>query len=463
VFRAGPASFKRLFAWIVVGAGAFLSLVGGLIATKAVLALTAIAMKVLGISFGAIAAALLPAILAVGVLGVAVAGLKVAIDRNIGGIGDRFRGMGADVALFFRGAAQLIEEGGFSGAVRDELNKVESSGLKRLLIGLYQIAYRIVRIGEGIRTGFIMGLQDAGPVFDDLNAALLALGEQLGELYRAMTGSAAALPSQRYRAFGQVVGQAFAGVVAVVTRAIAIVARLAGGVASGFRQTLGWIGTAFGALKAAFADLSLAWAALAGSTGAASGEAEASTSTWFEVGRVLGVVVGGAITAVTAVLVFLVKIVGVVITVIAAARDFFEAFGEVVGDIAEGIATFFTETIPNAVDALIASLRRMVREVLQPLPDELLPEALVSLKASAIATPPAPVLPGVRGATSPAVAQARALAAAARTSAAPTATPTPTPQPFVVKLEVDGETLAKVAHDGAQKSALRSFTPVPMW
>ncbi|HBQ10294.1 MAG TPA: phage tail tape measure protein, partial [Myxococcales bacterium] len=130
-FQAIPAPIKKIFAGLVVGAGAFLTLVGGVIAAKAAIALLAIGFKALGITLGGVLATLLPAILIIAVLGTIVAGFVIAFQRNLGGIGDFMRRTWARVRLFFQGLTQLFEQGGFSGAVREELDRAENQGLKR--------------------------------------------------------------------------------------------------------------------------------------------------------------------------------------------------------------------------------------------------------------------------------------------------------------------------------------------
>ena len=67
-------------------------------------------------------------------LAAVVAGFVVAFQKNLGGIGDFARRIGERVTLFFNGIKQLFEQGGFSGAVRDELNRAENQGLKQFLI-----------------------------------------------------------------------------------------------------------------------------------------------------------------------------------------------------------------------------------------------------------------------------------------------------------------------------------------
>ena len=235
-FQSVPAPIKRIFAGIVLAAGSFLMLVGGVIAAKAAIALLVIAFKALGITVGGILATLLPAILIVAVLGAVVAGFVVAFQRNVGGIADFVRRIGERVSVFFNGLKQLFEQGGFSGAVRDELNRAENLGLKRFLISLYQIVFRIQQVWEGFKEGFSRSIEEARPVFEDLMDAFSELGREIGALFSGLTGGAAGLPSSEFRSFGQAAGAAVATVVRWLTQLIAVFTRITSGIIGGFRS-----------------------------------------------------------------------------------------------------------------------------------------------------------------------------------------------------------------------------------
>ena len=71
------------------------------------------------------------------------------------------RRIGERVRLFFNGLKQLFEQGGFSGAVREELNRAENQGLKRFLISVWQVVYRIQQIWEGFKDGFTRTIEDS--------------------------------------------------------------------------------------------------------------------------------------------------------------------------------------------------------------------------------------------------------------------------------------------------------------
>ncbi len=94
-----------------------------------------------------------------------------------------------------------------------ELGRAENSGLKRFLISVYQVAFRISRAWDGLVAGFTAALDEAAPVFAILGSTVDELGGAILELFQALTGSTANLPSDEYRSFGELVGSALAGIV----------------------------------------------------------------------------------------------------------------------------------------------------------------------------------------------------------------------------------------------------------
>ncbi|MDP1916425.1 MAG: phage tail tape measure protein [Myxococcales bacterium] len=224
VLRQLPAPVKRAFAGFVVASGAVITTVGAVIAVKAGIALLAIGLKVLGITAAGLVSTMLPAIAAVAVLGLVIAGLVYAVRNNLGGLGDFVQRVWAKVTLGFQALVQLFEQGGFSGAVMAELDRAENSGLKRFLISVYQVAFRVGRAWDGLVAGFTSALEEAWPVFQMLGATLEELGAAVLELFRAITGQAAGLPSDEYRGFGELVGAALAGIVKWTAAAISVTA-----------------------------------------------------------------------------------------------------------------------------------------------------------------------------------------------------------------------------------------------
>jgi TP901 family phage tail tape measure protein len=354
--RAVPAPVKKAFAGFIVAAGAVVALIGAVIAAKAGIALLAIGFKALGISLGGIIATMLPAILIVAALAAVIAGFVVAFQKNLGGIGDFARRIGERVTLFFNGIKQLFEQGGFSGAVRDELNRAENQGLKQFLIRVYQIAYRIQQIWEGFKEGFTRTIEEARPVFQDLVAALSELGNEIAALFTGAADGAASLPSSEFRSFGQIAGSAIATVVTWLTKLIAIFARITGGIIAGFRSMMEYIGPAFETVGFALGELKAAWNTLTGATNDSSDAVNQSTSGWRTLGEVLGKIVGAAVTVVALALAGLIQVVTAVIWVVNVVKDAFIAAGTWIGETAAKIYLWFTETLPAATNSAVESV-----------------------------------------------------------------------------------------------------------
>lgn len=350
-FQAIPAPIKKMFAGVFVAVGAFLMLVGGVIATKATIALLAIGLKALGITLGGVLTTLLPVILIIGVLAAVVAGFSYAFKKNLGGIADFARRMWDKVQLFFKGLKQLFEQGGFSGAVREELSKAENQGLKRFLISVYQIAYRIGQIWEGFKDGFTRTIEEARPVFEDLVDALSELGREIASIFTGVSADAASLPSAEFRSFGEIAGAAIGTVVKWLTKLIAIFTRITSGIIGGFRSMMEYIGPAFETVGGTIDDLKQTWRELVGDTNDASEAAESSTASWRSVGEVIGQVLGGIVTFIGLVIAGLIKVVDAVLWVVGGIKDVFVYVGTAIGEGLGAVVWFLTETLPNALSS----------------------------------------------------------------------------------------------------------------
>lgn len=131
-------------------------------------------------------------------LGLAFARLKLAFEKNLGGFGDLMRRSWERTALFFSAIKQLFEDGGFSGAMREELNRTENLGLKDFLINLFLWGHQIVHFLKGISTGFAAGVENARPAMEAFVGALTRLGQALGLLSARDDATTAAA---KFRAF----------------------------------------------------------------------------------------------------------------------------------------------------------------------------------------------------------------------------------------------------------------------
>ena len=485
-FQAIPAPIKTAFAGFTLAAGALLALVGGVIAAKASLALLVIGFKVLGITIGGLAAVLLPAILVVGALGAAVAGFAAAFHHNLGGIGDVVRQGLGQLQLFFAGLTQLFEQGGFSGAVREELGRAENQGLKRFLIAAWQVAFRILQIWEGFQAGFTSTLQELRPVFADLAGAMGVLQQEVIGLYGTLTGGAAALPSAEFRTFGQALGAILATGIAGLARLWAISVRVSGGIIAGFRGVLGVAQPVFRALGDSLERLGSAWRLLSSTTRQGTEAVDASTSSWRLLGMFLGQVFGGAITVSVLALTGLIDLLTTAIAVVGLVRLAFITAGDWIDATAARIVSWFSQTLPDTVRGAlgtIAGFLQTLGRLLRQIPGVLLPGGLGTLLRQPLSLDGRPegaptAVDRTRSTAARAEAASSAMPALADTSArtSPFAHLEATlrslvgegardrgQSPVHVAVQVDGETIARATHQAERDSASRAFAPVPVY
>lgn len=496
VFRALPAPVKRAFAAFVVGAGAVVAMVGAVIAAKAGIALLVIGLKAAGITIGGLLATILPAVLIFGVLALAVAGFVVAFRNNVGGIADFARGVWEKVSLAFRGLVQLFEQGGFSGAVRDELNRAENRGLKDFLINVFLWVNRIRNFFSGIAAGFSAGIEAARPTLEAFMNALTRLGTALGFLSERDDASTASARFREFGATGERVGRVLATVFELIVQAMTAVVEVAEGVAQGWQ----WISAGGSVLWSALSQLSSKIGEVInymfGSTSAAS----QNGSAWTALGNVIAFVIG-----------WIVSTIGVLVSVISAAVSIISAAIQIVMSVFSGLADVITGVVFiiggiingswsdiwlgmkliafGVVDAIIGVVLELAGAIagvvdalsslfgdgthwqqgIRDFRDTLRADMAEGMGVQDL-TFTRPTRPGA-ATSSPAAAPDALMsmpAVAAMTPAVPasfpmtSATPPPSP-PITVNLQVDGSTLATAVHRADRDAATRSFSPVPAY
>lgn len=435
-FQVVPASIKRIFAGIMLAAGSFLMLIGGVIAAKVAIAFLAIALKTLAVMLGGLLATLLPVVLSVAALGAVVAGFVVAFRRNVGGVADFVQRIGERVRLFFNGLKQLFGQGGFSGAVREELNRAENQVIKRFVISLYKAVHRIRQIWTGFKEAFSRTIEEARPVFEDLMNALSGLGREIGALFSGVTGIASGLPSSAFRSFGQVAGYAIA---AVVRRLVELVA--------GVVQVV----TAVIWMANTVKDMFLA-------TGTWIGETVAQVYMW------LTDTLPGAISnAVAHVVGFFHALKRALSPVV----EFFRGIGRAIQSVVDGILDAVIRMLRQVPDALLpSSLERMKRlplssssEVRTEAGFDAVGRTDATASRAEAATSSMPAAADAAGRTRDfAQLEAHVMALTRAQAQRPSQTP-----PFQINVQVDGETVARASHNAHRDVAARSFSPVPAY
>lgn len=495
VFRQLPAPVKRAFAAFVVGAGAVVAMVGAVIAAKAGIALLIIGLKAAGITLGGLLATILPAVLIFGVLALAVAGFVVAFRNNVGGIADFFQGVGARISLAFRGLTQLFEQGGFSGAVRDELNRAENQGLKDFLINVFLWVNRIRNFFAGIATGFSAGIEAARPTIDAFLNALRRLGTALGFLSERDDAGTA---SSRFREFGltgERVGRVLATVFELIVQAMTAVVEVAEGVAQGWE----WISAGGSVLWSALSQLGSKIQEVINYMFGSTSATQQNGSAWTALGNVIAFVIGWIISAIGV----LVSIVSAAVAVISAAiqivMSVFSGLADVITGVVFIIGGIFTGSwsdiwlgmklvafgVVDAIIGVVLELAGAIAGVVDALTglfgegthwqqgirdfrDSLRADMAEGMGVQDL-TFTRPTRPGTAAPGAPASdAMSSMPAVAAMTPATPASFPMtpaapPASPPITVNLQVDGTTLATAVHRADRDSATRSFSPVPAY
>jgi phage-related protein len=492
-----PAPVKTVLGRIVVAVGALLTLVGGFLAAKASIGLFMVALKAAGVSLGGLVAAAAPALALLAVLALAAAGLKIAWERNLGGIRDLVERVWGRFRLLFQGLVQLFSEGGFSGAVMEELDRAENAGLKQFAIRVFQIVFRLQRLFEGIAEGFGSAIEAARPLFDALVGALVRLGEALGLVSSGAADAAAVVPSADFAAFGRVVGQVAGVLVDVLAGALAFVVEAYATAVDVFKEALQPLQPIFDAVGESVA---LVWqelqklGAMFGFASTEGGRAGSAMDALRTVAQFLGYVMGNVAAFIAGAIGLMVQfVVRNLSAVIAAFRSVVTVIGgviDIVGGLVAGdwarvwvglktvvlgtinylaqILLGFVEAVGGVMDAVAAlfgtdlgaadAVRRLREDVEKGLAvDADVTPAVIAKPVGVVG-----VSPTAAAATMPAVAAAEAEFAALERTATGTAAPTATSAPATttVNLVVDGETLARVTAKADRSTAARSFYPV---
>lgn len=351
VLRATPMPVKRAVMGFLVGAAVLVTLVGAMIMAQAAGAWFLAGLTHIGIALGATTAVIGPAVVAVLALAAVFAGLYVAYQKNLGGIADFFHRVGSEIQLFFQGISQLVEEQGFSGAVMDELNKAENLGLKQFVIQVGMIAYRLQRIWEGFSDGFSAAIEDAAPILTGLVAAFREFGDQVAALVASVTGSASALPSDRFRSFGAIIGEVVGTLVGWLAYGVTLYLKFTAGVIQGAREMLASAGPAFATIGHAFGVVYDALCRLFGVTSQADGAGATVAGFFNSLGRAVGTVLVGGFT--------------IAARVLAAFIDTLTAVSDTVDAVTAEVSkewTSFADAVSSAVTAAVDCIRYQFSE-----------------------------------------------------------------------------------------------------
>lgn len=492
-----PAPVKRALAGAVLALGGLVALVGAALAAKAAIAVFATGLQFAGLSAAGLSALLGPMLAGLLAVGAVVAGFVLAFRANLGGLADFVHRLVDRVVLAFRGFVQLFEQGGFSGAVREELGRADNAGLKEFLIRVYQFVYRVQRLLQGIGEGFSLAIEAARPTFEALVDALGRLGDAFARVSSGAANAAAQIPSERFAAFGRVVGQIAGVLVELFVGALTLVIDAVSTFIDGFRIALELLSPVFSGLRDALGRVFDELGQLASALGFTSGEGERASGV-FEalrtaaqfVGFVVGHVAAAISAAIGAMVRFVLNQVGSLLTVFRGLVRFLSSVIDLVGALVTGnwaqVWVGFKKVVLNALNLLAQSLLAFV-ETLTDLVDTIagvfgadlgasdairrlrrdieqgLTGGVEEVTAGVNVTPAkAPFPPSLAAVNAPMPAVAALQLQPTQSFPQSVAPRSPSP-PVVVHLQVDGATLATAVHDADRDNAARSFSPLPTY
>lgn len=154
IFQKVPDPIKNVMAKVVVGLGAFLTAVGGLIALKATFGILTGVMAMFGMTWTGLMLSMLPAIGVLTMLVVGTYAVKKAFDANLGGIADTATRVWDTLRIVFGSIAELITEGVISGPMRAELEKAGNEGMFRFVERVSEYLARLQALWEGTSESF---------------------------------------------------------------------------------------------------------------------------------------------------------------------------------------------------------------------------------------------------------------------------------------------------------------------
>jgi hypothetical protein len=103
---------------------------------------------------------------------------------------------------------QVFSQGGFSGAVRKELDSAENSGIKKFVIRVYMLFGRLRVFFEGIASGFMKAWDVVGPKFITLFESLKAIAVSLFNVFASEGDEVATSSMNSWRVWGDTLGNA---------------------------------------------------------------------------------------------------------------------------------------------------------------------------------------------------------------------------------------------------------------
>jgi TP901 family phage tail tape measure protein len=336
--------------WLVKGfalASTLLVIVGGAIALKGAIGVLAAGFSAAGVTAASFGAMLAPIVLGLAGIALAVYAFRIAWDRNLGGIATTIRQGVDDVKLVFGAFAQLLEDGGISGAIREDLNKAENGGLKNFVKTVFLFGSRIVELFKSIGGGFSDAFADAGPVFDALSASVSRVIQVFGGLSKAIDPGAAKAQFDGFSSAGRTIGSVLGAVAKAVVTIFTVAMDIVGGFVSKLAPVGDLIGTTFSVLGDVFTEVG----DIASELGLLGTAVDGSASGWVAFGETLGNVVSVAASLVKSLVMTIGSALKSALNIIGGVLDLFTGnFERGIERILYGIVSLISGVILGAIE-----------------------------------------------------------------------------------------------------------------
>ncbi len=131
----------------------------------------------------------------------------------------------ARVRLFYDAMVQAFTGGGFSGAVRRELNQAENAGIKRFVINAYALFHRFKVFVDGVTDGFAEAWKWAGPAVIEVFTALKDAFFTFVNAFSGADSLAATSSVNRWRVWGELLGKTLGTIIGWLAKVVGWVAR----------------------------------------------------------------------------------------------------------------------------------------------------------------------------------------------------------------------------------------------
>lgn len=285
-FNNLPKPMRDMLVRAVALTGAGLTFAGTLLIIIGSVGKLVTALNSAGFTVGVLGSALGPIVAIAAALGLAFAGLKIAVEKDVGGIGKFIDKTFGSIKLAFRGLGQLFSQGGFSGDVQKEMKKAENQGIKGFAINVFLWFNRIKNFFQGLKQGFTEAINAMGPSFEAFIRSVTRLASAFGILGDKGQPDENRSKWEKFGTIGAKVGTALAKVFDLLVQVVTVLTDYWGGFTRGFifaAATARFLWNGIKDLVAVFDPLFEAFVKV----GIGAGD---STSVWSQFGTVVGFV-----------------------------------------------------------------------------------------------------------------------------------------------------------------------------